>query len=360
MDRGDQSAGRAEAGRETGGAGPTGEERAAAATVLRMIWGIHISRAVYVVAELGIADLLAGGPMSAAQLAQATRAHEPSLYRVLRLLASLGVLAEHDHRSFSLTVLGERLRTDAPASMRSWAMLVESLGGVRAFEPIVETVKTGRPGLDIAHGMDVFGFLAVHPDLARGFQAAMSERTAAFAPSVAADYDFAPMRVVADIGGGKGTLLAAILRAHGHLRGVLFDRPPVVADAAEVFRAAGVADRCEIVPGDFFQGVPEGADGYVLANVLHDWDDAGSVRILGACRRAMAHDGRVLIVERLIPDDPADAVPVLLSDLNMLVFTGGQERTNTEYGELLAEAGLNLVRVQPVSSPYGVIEGRAA
>jgi hypothetical protein len=202
----------------------------------------------------GIADLLAGGPMTAARLAQATQAHERSLYRVLRLLASLGVLAEHDGRSFSLTILGERLRSGVPASMRSWAMLVESPGGVRAFEPIVETVRTGKPGVDIAHGMSIFEFLPCHPELAPGFHAAMSERTAAFAPSVAAGYDFSPMRTVADIGGGKGTLLAAILRAHGHLRGVLVDLPPVVADAAGVFRAAGVADRCQIVPGDFFRG----------------------------------------------------------------------------------------------------------
>jgi SAM-dependent methyltransferase len=355
----DGPAGPAGVGPEASGAEPTEEERAAAATVLRMIWGIHISRAIYVVAELGLADLLAGGPMTAAQLAQATQAHEPSLYRVLRLLASLGVLTEHDNRAFGLTVLGERLRAGVPASMRSWAMLVESLGGVRAFEPIIETVRTGKPGLDIAHGMDIFEFLATHPQLARGFQAAMSERTTAFAPSVAAEYDFSRMRIVADIGGGKGTLLAAILRAHRHLRGVLFDRPAVAADAAGVLRSAGVEDRCEVVPGDFFAGVPDGADGYILANVLHDWDDARAVQILRACRRAMATGGRVLIVERLIPNDPHTAVPVLLSDLNMLVFTGGQERTNAEYGELLTAAGLQLARVQPVASPYGVIEGLA-
>ena len=239
-------------------------------------------------------------------------------------------------------------------------MLVESGGGMRSFEPIIETVKTGKPGLDIAYGMGLFEYLAAHPDLAQRFQAAMSERTAAFAPSVAAGYDFAPMHTVADIGGGKGTLLAAILRARGHLRGVLFDRPSVVADAAEVFRATGVADRCEIVPGDFFQAVPQGVDAYILANVLHDWSDADSMRILGACRRAMAQGSRVLIIERLIPDNPADAVPVLLSDLTMLVVTGGQERTNAEYGQLLAEAGLNLVNVHPVAPPYGVIEGLAA
>jgi SAM-dependent methyltransferase len=276
---------------------------------------------------------------------------------MLRLLASLGVLTEHDHRAFSSTVLGERLRADVPASMRSWAMLVESVGGIGAWEPIIETFRTGKPGLDIVHGVACFEFLAAHPDLAHGFQAAMSERTAALAPSVAAGCDFAPMQTVADIGGGKGTLLAAILRAHGHLRGILFDRPPVVADGAPVFCAAGVADRCKIVPGDFFQSVPDGADAYILANVLHDWDDANSVRILGACRRAMAEDGRVLIVERLIPNDRADAMPVLLSDLTMLVLTGGQERTNAEYGQLLAEAGLSLTKVQPVAPPYGVIEG---
>ena len=261
MSKGDGPAGRAEPVLADDGVEPTGEERAAAAAMLQMIWGMHISRAVYVAAELGVADLLAGGPMTAAQLAQATQAHEPSLYRVLRLLASLGVLTEHDHRSFGLTVLGDRLRADVPASMRSWAMLADSRR-CPAFEPIIETVRTGRPGVDIAYGMGLFEFVAAHPDLAQGFQAAMSERTAAFAPSVATGYDFSPMRTVADIGGGKGTLLAAILQAHGHLRGILFDRPPVVADAAEVFAAAGVADRCEIVAGDFFHGVPADADAY--------------------------------------------------------------------------------------------------
>jgi hypothetical protein len=338
---------------------PTEDERAATAVVLRMIWGIHISRAVYVAAELGLADHLADGPMTSAELAQATQTHEPSLYRVLRVLASLGVFTEDDGRSFDLTLVGERLRSDVPASMRSWAMLVESLGGVRAFEPIIETVRTGAPGVDLAHGMSVFEFVETHPQLAKGFHAAMSERTAQFAPSVAVGYDFSAMQTVADIGGGKGTLLAAILRANGHLHGVLFDLPAVVANAPEVLRTAGVEDRCEIVPGDFFAGVPEGADAYIMANVLHDWDDARSVAILRNCRAAMVAAGRVLIVERLIPDDPAAALPVLLSDMNMLVFTGGKERTNVEYGELLTEAGLNLGRVLPFAPPYGVIEGLA-
>lgn len=342
------------------GAGATQEERQAARTMLEMISGVHISRAVYVAAELGIADLLADGPLTVAHLAKVTQAHEPSLYRVLRLLASLGVLTEHDGRAFSLTVLGDRLRTDAPASMRSWAMLVDSIGGVAAFEPIIETVRTGRPGLDLAYGRSIFDYLASHPKREHRFQAAMSERTTAFAPSVATGYDFSRMRTVTDIGGGQGTLLAAILRAHTHLRGILLDLPSVEAGAASVLRDAGAADRCDIVTGDFFEGVPGGADAYILANVLHDWDDDRSVQILAACRRAMVADGRVLIVERLIPGNPADAVPVLLSDINMLVFTGGQERTNSEYRDLLAAAGLAAGQVHPVAPPYGIIEGYAA
>jgi SAM-dependent methyltransferase len=336
---------------------PTADERAAATAMLRMIWGIHISRAIYAAAELGVADLLAAGPVRSADLARRTRSHEPSLYRVLRLLASLGVLAEGEHRSFGLTVLGDRLRTDAPASVRSWAMLAEAAGGIRAFEPIVETVRTGVPGVDLAYGAGLFEFLAGHPQHAASFDAAMAERTAAFAPSVAVGHDFSGLRTVVDVGGGTGTLLAAILRSHGGLRGVLMETAAVASAAGPALEAAGVADRCEIVAGDFFAGVPGGADRYLLANVLHDWDDDRAVAILAECRKAMATGGRVLIIERLIPDDPEQAVPTLLSDLNMLIVTGGKERTNAEYGELLARSGLALGRVYPVAFPYGVIEG---
>jgi hypothetical protein len=276
---------------------------------------------------------------------------------VLRLLAALGVFAEAEHHSFSLTLLGDRLRTGAPASMRSWARLIDAAGGLRAFGPITHTVRTGETGLKTATGMEIFEFLAQHPENAANFDAAMSERTAAFAPSVAMGYDFSRLRTVADIGGGQGILLAAILRAHSHLHGVLFETPAVLAGAAASLQAAGLGHRCEVVGGDFFASVPEGADGYLLANVLHDWDDARAVEILANCRQAMAAGGRVLIVERLIPDEPSEAVPALLSDLNMLVVTGGRERTNAEYGKLLAAAGLRLGQVRPVTFPYGVIEG---
>lgn len=336
---------------------PTDEARAAAATVLRMIQGIHVSRAIYVVARLGIADLLANGPMRVAELAQATQTHEPSLYRVLRLLAALGVLAEDEPRTFRLTALGDTLRKDAPISVWAWAMLIDTLGGIEAFSPIIQTVTTGEAGFELVHGMGEFEFLAQHQENAALFDATMAERTAAFAPSVAADYDFSSMRTVVDVGGGQGILLAAVLRRHTHLHGVLFDSPTVAARAEQVLKASEIADRCEIVAGDFFEQVPPGADGYLLANVLHDWRDDQVVAILKNCRWAMATEGRVLIVERLIADDPTEAVPTLLSDINMLVLTGGQERTNAEYGALLDGAGLRLGKVQPVAFPYGVIEG---
>jgi hypothetical protein len=339
------------------GVEPTEDERVAAATVLRMIQGIHISRAIYVMAYFGIADLLASGPVHVEALARATQAHEPSLYRVLRLLAALGVLAEDEPRNFRLTVLGDCMRRDAPISVRAWAMLADTLGGIEAFGPIVHTVTTGEAGFDVVHGMKIFEFLAQNRENAAMFDAIMAERTAAFAPSVAAAYDFSPLRTVVDVGGGQGILLATILRQHPHLHGVLFDSPGVAARAELVLKASKVADRCAVVAGDFFASVPPGADAYLLANVLHDWQDHEAEEILKNCRSAMAKGGRVLIVERLIPDDPMMAAPTLLSDFNMLVYTGGQERTNAEYGTLLAAAGLSLGTVQPVAFPYGVIEG---
>jgi SAM-dependent methyltransferase len=339
--------------------GPSEADGAAAATLLRMIWGIHISRCVYAVAELGIADLLAEGPASSSELARATGAHEPSLYRVLRMLAALGVLEEHYSRTFGLTAVGELLRGDAPASMRWWATFREALGGVRSFQHIVETIRTGKPGFDIEFGQGVFDFVSQHPQAAAVHDAAMSERTAALAPSVADTYDFSDIRTLVDVGGGKGTLLAEILRRRPHLHGILLEIPPVAARAKAVLDTID-ADRWEVVAGDFFERVPEGADCYVMANVLHDWDDSRSIEILSNCRRSMATGGRVLIVERLIPEDAGDPVPTLLSDINMLVITGGQERTNAEYGRLLEAAGLRLGKIEPVTFPYGVIEGCAA
>jgi hypothetical protein len=337
-----------------------GDVQAAAAAVLRMIQGLHISRAVYVAAKLGVADLLADGPRSAAELAELTKTHAPSLYRVLRLLAALEVFREEPHGHFELTPLGERLRSGVPGSLRNWASLTDQIGRLRPFDRILDTVTSGEPGLKLEYGGTWIDFLGKHPTEAVNFQAGMSERTAAFAPSVATTYDFSQMRRVVDVGGGRGTLLVAVLAARTHLQGVVFDLPEGLVNAGETLRAAGVADRCAIESGDFFAAVPSGADGYLLANVLHDWDDARSIAILRNCRRAMRESGKVLIVERMIFSDPKQSIPTLLSDLNMLVLTGGQERTDEEYARLLAGADLRLMRVLPVAYPYGVFEGAPA
>lgn len=345
---------------QSSGAQSAGSDRVAAATLLRLIWGMHTSRAVYAAAELGIADLLTEGPASAQELARVTRTHEPSLYRVLRLLAALGLFDERYPRCFSLTALGDRLRSDNAAGMRSWATFLDALGSARPFEHILDTIKTGKPGFDAAFGMGVFDFLAQHPENAATFDAAMSERTAAFAPSVAEAYDFSDIRTVVDVGGGQGTLLAEILRKHGHLHGVLLETPAVAARAETLLEAIDIANRSKVLAGNFFEQVPDRADCYLLANILHDWDDARAIEILRNCRRSMARAGKVLIIERLIPEDGSDAVPTLLSDINMLVLTGGQERTNDEYKQLLKASGLKLGSIQPVAFPYGVIEGLAA
>jgi hypothetical protein len=331
--------------------------QAASPTVLRMIQGLQISRAIYVVAKLGIADLLSKGPCSTEELAELTKAHAPSLYRVLRLLAALDVLRERPSGYFALTPLGERLQTGVPGSLRHWAMLTDYLGGLRPFDRIADTVLSGEAGLKLAYGSAWIEFLAGHPVDATQFQAAMSERTAAFAPSIAANYDFPQMRRVVDVGGGHGTLLVAILTARPDLQGTLFDLPAVVAGSAETLQEAGLADRCVVDGGDFFAAVPSGGDGYILANVLHDWDDEHSVSILRNCRRAMHANSKVLIVERMIFDNPAQSIPTLLSDINMLVVTGGQERSEQEYARLFACADMRLTRVIPIAYPYGIFEG---
>jgi hypothetical protein len=335
---------------------PTDAERSAARTLLSMIWGTHISRAVYVAAELGIADLLADGPLSSSELARRTGTHAQSLYRVLRLLAAFGVV-DDDAGAFSLTIVGERLRTGAPAGLRSWATFLDAIGAIRGFEQVLETVRTGRPGFELAHATTLFESLDDHPDRAAAFDTAMSERTAAFAPSVAERYDFSDIRTVVDVGGGQGILLAEILRRHQHLEGVLFDLPATAVRASAVLGAAHLDDRCQVIAGDFFARVPEGADCYILANVLHDWNDSEGTQILRNCKCAMARHGKVLVVERRIPEGDEDAIPALLSDINMLVITGGRERTDAEYAELLNAAGLRLGRITPAAFPYCLIEG---
>jgi len=329
------------------------------AQLIQMGTGSWVSAIVYAAAKLGLADHLAAGPKSAAELAGATATHAPSLHRLMRTLASLGILTERDAQRFALTPLGEALRTGAPGSARATLLAFCSQWFERGFEEMLYSVQTGKTGFEKAVGMPVFEYLARHPEDASNFSEAMVGFHGAEPPAVAAAYDFSGFTTVVDVGGATGNMLAAILSRHVGPRGVLFDRPHVVRDAPALLKARGVEERVTIEPGNFFDSVPAGGDAYVLSHIIHDWTEDQCLTILGHCRKAMKPDGRLLIVEMVLPagDTPH---PGKILDMVMLVIPGGQERTEAEYAALLGKAGFRLTRVVPTASAVGVVEAVVA
>jgi precorrin-6B methylase 2 len=321
-----------------------------------LFFGFRVSQALYAAAELGIADLLAGGPRTADDLATASGAHAPSLARVLRLLASEGVFMEMDDGRFALTPMAEALRRDVPGSMRP---LVLFSGGETlwwSWGHLTHAVRTGKPAFDYVHGTDFFEYFRQHPNEWALFDQLMTTQTTPATRAVAAAYDFSPFKTIVDVGGGRGALMLELLAAYPHLRGIVFDQPAVAAGARQAIEAAGLADRCEAIGGDFFAAVPEGCDAYLLKSVLHDWDDERCGAILRACRRAVPADGRLLAVEVLVP--PGNAPSFAKSqDVNMLVNLGGRERTEAEHRALYAAAGFTLSRTIPAQGEMHVIEG---
>ena len=323
----------------------------------RMIVGYRLSQAIYVAAKLGIADLLKGGPRDAEDLAAAAKAHGPSLYRVLRLLASEGIFEELEEGRFGLTPLAEPLRSDAGESFRARAIFDAEEWNWRAWGNLLHSVETGAPAFDHTFGMPTFDYLAKNREAAARFDALMAEQTGTVAEAVADVYDFSGMERVVDVGGGYGALLTAILRANPHLRGVLVDLPHTVEGAGPRLEAAGVADRCETVPGDFFRAVPAGGGAYMLKYILHDWNDDQCVTILENCRKGMSEEARLLVVELLIaPGNARDYGKYL--DINRLVLTTGRERTREEYAGLFEAAGFELSRVLPTGRDLCIIEGK--
>lgn len=318
------------------------------------------AQVLYVAAELKVADLLADGPRSSEELALDTGTHAESLLRLLRALVVLGVLAQTEPDRFELTDLGGQLRSDTPDSVRSFVTMVCEPESWQSWGDLLSCLRTGDTAFDRIFGMPFFEYLGHHPEKSATFNAAMSDITRGMAPEIIAGYDFSRFRTAVDVGGGDGTLLAQILRSEPELQGVLFDLPNGLESAAPVLEAAGVADRCQVVPGDFFVSVPDGADAYLVKAVLHDWDDERAVAILRNCRKAMATDGRVLIVERVIPEwITPEASEVVMVDLYMLVFPGGRERTEPEYRDLLAAAGFTLSAITDPLPPISarIIEG---
>jgi hypothetical protein len=328
--------------------------------LLRTFTGYPMAQVVHVAVQLGLADALADGPRGVEELAAATDAHAPSLARLVRALAALGVVAQEPDGRVSLTELGAPLRTGAPGSVRDTVLMLVSEWYWRSWGDLLYSVRTGEPAFDRAFGMSNFEYWehdaeagAIHD----AFFTAMARSTTA--PLVAA-YDFSRCGTVVDVGGSNGPLLAGILRANPGLRGVLFDLPQVVAGAAPVLSEAGVADRCAVVGGSFFESVPAGGDAYVLKYVIHDWDDARAAAILRRVREAIAPEGVLLLIEQVLPERmEADATALQRArvDLQMLLMTpGGRERTEGEYRSLLRGAGFELRRVVPTESPFSILE----
>ncbi len=337
---------------------PASDARPPYLELIGMATAIWKARALYAAAHLGVVDLLAAEPQDVAALATRTGTHAPSLHRLLRALASFGVLTEAEPRRFALTRLGAALRQGAAGAARSTVLTLAGDWQWQAWSHFLASLTTGKTGLAAAAGQDLFAYLAAHPQDGAHFDEAMVGLYGGLWPAVVAAWDFSPLKSVADIGGGVGLLLAEILSAHPHMRGLLLEQEATVAKARQVMQQRGLTRRCEIVTGDFFTAVPSGHDTYVLAHVLHDWDDAQCLSILRRCHEAMHRDARLLIVETVLPAGDAPH-PGKLLDLVMLTVTGGRERTEQEFADLLAAAGLRLVRVVPTAAEQSIVEAAA-
>ena len=325
-----------------------------------LLLGFRGTQLLYVAAKLGLADLMADGPKRSDELARAAGADPQALHRVLRGLVSIGVFTEIEEGRFVIAPLGERLRTDVPGSFRGRAIFTGELN-CRAWGSLLQSVRTGETAFHHAFGMELFDYCAAHPEAGEVFNRGMGSITASGVPAIVAAYDFSTSHTLVDVGGSHGVLLAAILQAHPVLRGVLFDLAPVLAGAGPQLQAAGVADRCALVAGDFFETVPEGGDVYLLKSIIHDWDDERSVALLKNCRRAVARGGKLLLIEQVLPGRaehaPRNALAhANLADVNMLVMTGGRERTAAEYRSLLATADFELRRILPTSDVWSLVE----
>jgi ubiquinone/menaquinone biosynthesis C-methylase UbiE len=341
----------------TGASSTTNASAPPEAVLTQMITGSLGSQAIYVAAKLGIADLLADGPKNVAELAAAADADAPSLYRVLRALASFGVFVERDDQTFELNATAELLRSDSPCSLRDLAIFFGEDWHWKVWGQTLYSVRTGKTGWSQVHGDEVFGYFAANCEASKIFDNAMTSLSNLAIKAVLEAYDFSGMETLVDIAGGHGRLLTSILAANPAVKGVLFDLPHVIAGAKENEQVKAVGPRLELTSGDFFVDVPAGADAYIMKHIIHDWDDEKALAILRNIKRVMKPGGRVLLVEAVItPANERDFGKLL--DIEMLVSPGGKERTAEEYKELFAKAGLSLTRIVKTKSPYSVIEAK--
>jgi hypothetical protein len=323
------------------------------AQLMKFIVGRWISKPIYVAAELGIADMLAEGPKSIEQLAQASQSHAPSLYRMMRALASVGIFSEIEHKRFELTPMAEYLKTGA---MRSIALMFNADWSDKAWIYFLDSIKTGDTAFEKAHGMSVSDWLEKNPRAAEVFNEANAIKAGSSHRVIVDVYDFSGIQTMTDVGGGLGILMAEILIANPLMEGIVADTPSVIQKTRKIIQARGIEDRCQAVECDFFKKIPSGSDAYLMSNILHDWPDKQCQIILTNCHRAMQKESRLLVVEMVIPPGNEPSVAKLL-DLEMLVITGGRERTEAEFNNLFVSSGFKLSRIIPTRENVCIIEG---
>lgn len=325
------------------------------AKIFDIITGFWLSRMICETARLGLADLVKDGPKSVAELAVATGAHERSLYRVMRVLSSVGIFAEAESGRYGATPMSDTLRRDVPGSLRAFVMAELGQEHFVGWGNLMHSIKTGEIAFDNHYGESAWEYYAKNPEHAAVFNDAMTGMTEMVNAAIVAAYDFSGINKLIDIGGSHGAMMSAILRANPSMRGVVFDLPHVAEGAGARLSAEGVADRCEIVSGDFFKEVTPGGDAYIMKFIIHDWDDEKSIAIMKNIHRAMTDGGKLMLVEQIVAagNEPSFAKFI---DINMMVMTGGCERTEAEFSKLFDASGFKLTRVVPTESPFCVIE----
>lgn len=313
-----------------------------------------------VVAKLGVADQLAKGPRSIAELARVTNVSEDSLYRVMRALSTFGVFSELQERQFQQTAASDVLRADHPQSLRPFVLFFPDPLHFRCYSNLMHSVKTGETTGKVTLGKELFEYLREAPEDSELLNAAMVNLTHMFIPAVLEAYDFSGTQMLADIGGGHGSVIASILQKYPAMKGILADIDDVVAGAGSYLQSMGVSDRCQTVPLDFFKSVPSGADTYIMKNIIHDWDDERALTILKNIRTAAGTNKQVKLLLLEIVIEPGGNPLGYLADIEMMVLPGGRERSEQEYRELLARAGFRLTQIVPTKGPQSVIEAIVA
>ena len=322
----------------------------------RIMTSAALSRAVSTIAELGIADLVqAGQPQPVECLARASKTHEPSHYRILRFLAGHGLFQETENRHFDHTPLSAVLRTDAPGSYRAGAQLFYHL--FAAWDGLHHSMQTGEPGFNKVFGAPIFDYIRAHPEMGPVFDDGMTSLNIYETAAMLDAYDFTGIYVLADIGGGNGSLLSAVLARYPNMKGILFDLGHVVGRAKEKLQAAGLAERCSVIEGSFFESIPDGADAYLFRHIIHDWTDEQSIQILGNCRKVIPGNGKLLIADCVVPAGNAPSLSKDM-DITMLTFPGGQERTEAQFRSLLKASGFELKSITPTTTTINVVEGK--